>query len=61
MLPVQLAYLDLPYAARNQLKTGEPVRLVARGTLRGTAGAAAAALEFDGEADFSLTQAADLP
>ena len=53
-LPVQLAYLDLPYAARNRARAGGRVLLVARGTLRGTAGAVATTIEFDGEAEVGL-------
>ncbi len=55
-LPVTLAYLDLPYAARNLVKSGQQVQLVARGTLRGPAGAPLpAAIPFDGEAVVGLT------
>ncbi len=60
-LPLKLAYLDLPYAARNLFRAGEPVQLVARGTLRGAAGLAPAAIEFDGEAAIGLTFGPDDP
>lgn len=62
VLPIQLSYLDLPYAARGRFKAGQPVQLVARGTLRGTvAGGAPATVEFDGEAEVGLTFGAEAP
>ncbi|MGC4117353.1 MAG: LEA type 2 family protein [Myxococcales bacterium] len=55
-LSLKLAYLDLPYAARNRVRAGQTVQLVARGTLRGRAGAALlVAIPFDGEAIVGLT------
>lgn len=60
-LPIGLAYLDLPYAARNLFRQGEPVQLVARGTLRGRTGAEALAVEFDGETEVVPDAADALP
>lgn len=55
-VPLTLAYLDLPYAARNLFRAGQRVQLVARGTLRGPATSALpAAIPFDGEAVVGLT------
>ncbi|HEY3448815.1 MAG TPA: LEA type 2 family protein [Myxococcales bacterium] len=61
-LPLQLAYLDLPYAARNLFRAGQRVQLVARGTLRGPPGLELpAAIPFDGEAVVGLTFGPDGP
>lgn len=57
-LPIGLAYLDLPWAARLRYRQGEPVQLVARGALRGRAGVEALTVEFDGETEV-LPDAAD--
>jgi hypothetical protein len=60
-LPIHLAYLDLPYLARDRVSKGKSVQLVARGTLRGTSGTEAATVEFDGEAEVGLTSESELP
>ena len=60
-VPIELAYLDLPWAARNQLKAGGSVQIVVRGALRGQAGEASAQVEFDAEIEVGLTGDAALP
>jgi hypothetical protein len=61
-LPVQLAFLDVPWPARERLKAGAPLQLVVRGVLRGTRRdgerQAAAEVEFDGETEVQPTDAA---
>jgi len=61
VLPVQLAYLDLPVQARQRVNKGASVQVVARGTLRGTCGTEAAAVEFDGQTDLALVNEGELP
>ncbi|MBI5549012.1 MAG: LEA type 2 family protein [Deltaproteobacteria bacterium] len=58
-LPIQLTYLDLPYAARNRLAGGGKVQVVVRGTLHGGAEQGTdpipVAVDFAGEVELAAT------
>ncbi len=54
VIPVHLAYRDLPPVARNRTRDGKPVRIVARGTMQAVGGSVTT-IPFDGEGRVTLT------
>lgn len=60
-LPVELTYLDLPYAARNRLRQGGAVQLVARGALRAGSAPSIDLIEFNGETEAGAPRENDAP
>lgn len=55
VIPVHLAFRDLPPNARNRTREGKPVRVVARGTMLAIGGSVTT-IPFDGEGRISMTQ-----